>query len=74
MSIETIEVLRQEWHKCPFEWGLEEYVTIQSEQAGRLILMQVERFTGTTPDGQPIGGMRATPVLRASMATYKGDS
>ena len=66
---EIVEVLRYEWQKCQFEWGIEKYVTIQSEHAGRLILMQVERFSGaTTTDGHPICGIRATPVLHADLA------
>ena len=67
MLDEITETIGYEWHKCPFEFGTEEYVTIQSEHVGRLILMRIERFSGTNR-----GGIRATPVLHASMPTHKG--
>jgi hypothetical protein len=67
MSIETIETLGQLWYKCPFEWSLEDFVTVQSEQAGRLILVRIEKVitdTGT--------GIRVVPVTQSSLPTYKG--
>ncbi len=68
MRYETVEVLKQEWHKCPFEEGLDDYITIQSEHAGRLILMQIERFSSPVS-----GGIRAVPIRKGEMPTLQAD-
>jgi hypothetical protein len=62
---ETVEILRQEWYRCSFEWGLEDYVTVITEDAGRLILMSIEKFSS-----ENCSGIRAVPVIKDSMNNY----
>ncbi|MCK5020018.1 MAG: hypothetical protein KAS32_23395 [Candidatus Peribacteraceae bacterium] len=62
--IETVERIRQEWHKCPIEYRNEDNVTIMSEQAGLLILVNVEKFS--TEDGLS-AGFRCVPVKHNEM-------
>lgn len=66
---EVIEVLGQVWQQCPYDWGIDQYVTVMSEQTGRLILMQIEKFhlIGHSTNY----GIRTVPVLNKNLATFQ---
>lgn len=59
------EHIGQEWHKCPFIWGLEDYV-IMDTNAGKLILMNVDKDVDTLE-------LLFTPVLYDELKVYAGD-
>ena len=68
-GIVTSERIGQEWQKCPFEWGMEKYVTIASYDSGRLILMNVNRVTE-----EGWSSLAYTPVLSVDLGVYAGES
>jgi len=69
-DVKTVQILRQEWQLCPYEWGLEDYVVIDTHTAGKLILVSVEEWRSGDD-----GGVNYIPVLKDSLETFsKGDN
>lgn len=64
---ETVQNIGQEWQKCPFEWGLEDYLTVFTEDAGRIILVNIEQY-----HTESAGGVRYAPVLKGDMRVHQG--
>ena len=64
--------MNHHWKFCPFSWGLEEYVTIESS-AGRLILCEyVYKKTPHEEEGHSFVG-ESRPVLREELEIWAGD-
>lgn len=68
-NYETVLKKGQEWQKCSFEWGIEDYVTVITESGERLILVDIEEYHNDEE-----GGVRYTPVITHRLRQYKGDS
>ena len=56
---ETVEPIGQAWCLCPYEWGVDRYVLIQSSQ-GKLALCNVLRVV----DDKGRASVRYEPVTR----------
>lgn len=65
----TMETIGMEWQRCPFEWGIEQYVTIITEQGHRLILMNVARIVEPYSHA---GKIVREPVRTADLGVYGG--
>ena len=59
---EIVENIGQAWCLCPSEWGIEDYITIQSSQ-GRLALCAVGRVVG----GPNRGKLRHEPLTKGAI-------
>lgn len=46
MTTRTVSIIGQVWCACPWSWGIEDYVTVESS-AGTLILCEVQQDTDT---------------------------
>jgi len=62
MGTEIKTNVRQLWMKCPYEWGIEENITIITEEGTRLILME-DGFSSTE-------GVFCNPVLIYDLEEY----
>ena len=60
---EEIKIIRQEWQLCPFEWGLDDCVVVQSN-AGKLVLVDVLQRNGVI-------SYRLTP--KANLKTFRAE-
>ena len=60
--LQDIENIGQEWCLCPYEWGVDDYITIQSSQ-GKLALCAVGKVTG----GQNGGKLRYEPLTKLAV-------
>lgn len=65
----TTELVKTEWAHCQFEWGLDPYVTIRTEQGLRLILMEVRRVVAPRDKA---GEILRSPVLSCTLEPYYG--
>jgi len=59
---EAVSNRGQKWLLCDFEWGIEEYVTLTTREGDKLILCNIEEFSGVDSRGGRIGGIRTVPV------------
>ena len=59
---EIVENVGQAWCFCPYEWGIEDYITIQSSQ-GRLALCTV----GKVLSGPNRGKLRYEPLAKSAV-------
>lgn len=61
---ETVENIGQVWCLCPYEWGLEDNIIIDSSQ-GALILCAVGRVLS----GERAGELRYEPLTKGAIPT-----
>lgn len=54
--------LGQQWRRCPWEWGIDDWVTVQSP-AGRLVLCDLVHHM----EGSNAGGTEVVPVAVSSL-------
>lgn len=59
--------LGREWAKCPFEWDLDNHVTIESNQ-GKLILCDVFMIVS----GEETGKVTLEPIEVSELKVYSG--
>ena len=57
-----VENTGQAWCLCPYEWGIDDYITIQSSQ-GQLALCAVARVV----DGPNQGRIRYEPLTKGAI-------
>lgn len=59
---DIVENIGQAWCLCPYEWGIDDYITIQSSQ-GQLALCAVGRVV----DGPNRGKLRYKPLTKIAI-------
>jgi len=65
--MEVSQIKGQRFIKCPFEWGLENYVIIQTEYSGLLILVNEIEVVS-----QKEIRIEYEPVMKKDLPIYEG--